>query len=134
MKTRLVTIFAAIAFLGITATCSAQGYPPAGTTPEQALVNAGFKVKPARTAEQRAQLHRLPDREVTAVNEQGTYYYLYADKQTGRLYCGTDAAYRKFKWYVQTQRDRENGALSYENKHHQITVTKIYGWAPFNEW
>ena len=130
MKTRL---FAAIAAVGLATICSVQAYGTANND-EQALINAGFKVKPATTAAQREQLQRLPDHQIATVNQNGTYYYVYADRSTGRLYCGTDLAYRNFKRYLETKRDLHEGSLSYEKKPERITIRTIHDWSPFDQW
>jgi homoserine trans-succinylase len=110
----------------------------ANTRSEQALLTAGFKVKPATTSEQRAQIRRMPENEFVTVNQNGKTYYLYADKRNDRLFVGDHWAYQAYKNNKENQKLRKQGAFVWEiqpnNPANNRTVVIWNSWPPFPTW
>lgn len=132
----LFAMFAAAALsLGLGA-CATQTSNVANSDMEQALLTAGFKARPATNAEQRQQLHTMPDNRFTIVNQGGQTYYLYTSN--GRLYAGNHWAYRAFVNNEKNNRMRRAGAFVFErdpsNRADNRTVVIWHGWSPFQQW
>jgi hypothetical protein len=103
-----------------------------------ALSTAGFKSRPAVTAAQRQQLRNLPVDRFTAVKQGGETYYLYPDKNHGRLFAGNQFAYRAFINNEKNNRMRRAGAFVYEtnpaDRATNKTVVIWHDWSPFQRW
>ena len=110
----------------------------ADTIQEQWLLYSGFRVKSASTARQRAQVRALSTNEFTAVEQNGTTYYLYPDKTNYRLYAGDQYAYRAYERYVKDKQLRAEGVfvrpIRYENKSDPRNVEIWQQWGPFPAW
>ena len=121
--------------LGSVATCNA-AVPD--TEQEQVLLSSGFRVKPAKTPAQRAQIRELADNQFTMVKENGNTYYLYPDKRENRLYAGDQYAYRAYEKYFKDKQLRKEGAFVFplhpENKSDNKTIQVWHGWDPFPAW
>jgi hypothetical protein len=118
--------------------CATQGNDVADTEVERALLNSGFKVRDARTAEQREHFRRMPDNQFTMVKQPENTYYLYPDKRDNRLYVGDQWAYRAYQGYVKNKHLRAQGVFVWEvnpsDRANNRTVEVWNGWAPFGEW
>ncbi len=105
---------------------------------EQTLLNSGFKVQPAKTPAQRAQLRGLPDKQFTMINQNGNTYYLFPDKQENRLYAGDHYAYRAFQNFYKNNRLRAKGVVLFEtnpaDRSTNRTIQVWYDWTPFDQW
>jgi hypothetical protein len=135
---KLIGTFAAAAFtLGLTV-CATQTSNAADTNTERALLSAGFKARPATTAEQRHHLRAMPEDRFTVVKQGGETYYLYVDKREGRLYAGNHWAYRAFINNEKNNELRRQGALVFEkdpsNRADNRTVVIWHDWSPFQQW
>src|SRR5438270_3821127 len=131
---RLTGIVSMIALSVIIPACATQSSDVASSQVQTALVQSGFKVKPATTAQQRQRLQNLPEHEVTTVKQNGETFYVWADKPNNQLYCGSEQAYRAYKNYREAQRQRQEGAITWVEEPRGVPVTVFYGWAPFREW
>ena len=120
------------------AACATETSNVAYTSMNGALLTAGFKARPATTAEQEQQLRNLPDNRFTMVKQNGEVYYLYPDKSQNRLYAGDHWAYRAFINNEKNNRLREQGAFVFEtdpsNRADNRTVVIWHGWSPFQQW
>ena len=118
--------------------CATQTSSVADTAPGPALLAAGFKVKPATTAEQRNHLGTLPDNRFKMVNENGQAYYLYADKKNEKLFVGNRYAYQAYINNVKNNQLRKQGAFVWEvdpsDRALNRTIVIWHGWSPFAEW
>ena len=110
----------------------------ADTVQEQWLLYSGFNVKSASTARQRAQVRALSSNEFTAIEQNGTTYYLYPDQKNYRLYAGDQYAYRAYQRYVKDNQLRAEGVfvrpIRYENKSDPRNVEIWHEWGPFPAW
>jgi len=99
------------------------------------LVANGFRVRPATTPAQREQIRTMTEDGFTIVKQGGKTYYLYVDRQTGKLYAGDEYAYRQYCRYVEMQRNRKAGAFVIDVKPRGTPViTDWHGFQPFREW
>lgn len=118
--------------------CATQTSSVADTPSEQALLTAGFKVRPATTAEQRTHLSTLPDNRFKTVNENGQPYYLYADKKDEKLYVGNRYAYQAYINNIKNNQLRKQGAFVWEvdpsDRALNRTIVIWHGWSPFEQW
>jgi hypothetical protein len=118
--------------------CATQTSDVANTNLGPALLAAGFKVKPATTAEQRNHLRTLPDNRFKMVDENGEPYYLYADKKHEKLFVGNRFAYQAYINNVKNNQLREQGAFVWEvnpsDRALNRTIVVWHGWTPFAEW
>ena len=105
---------------------------------EQVLLNSGFKVRPAHTPAQRAQLRALPDHQFTLVKQNGNTYYLYPDKKENRLYSGDHYAYRAYLNFYKNQKLRAKGVAVFPinpgDKSNNRTIQVWEQWSPFDQW
>ena len=105
---------------------------------DAALRTSGFKVRPASNAAQRREVHGMRDDEFTVVNQNGNTYYLWADKETNRLYVGDHWAYQAYQGFVRNRHLREKGVFVYElqpgDKPNNKTVDIYHDWSPFDRW
>ena len=103
-----------------------------------ALLAAGFKVRPATTAEQRSHLGTSPDNPFKIVNEDGEPYYLYVDKKHERLFVGNRFAYLAYINNIKNNQLREQGAFVWEvnpsNRALNRTVVVWPVWTGIAEW
>ena len=110
----------------------------ADTEQEQVLLSSGFKVKPANTGAQRAQIREMPGNQFTMVKQDGKIYYLYADKRDNRLYAGDEYAYRAYERHFKDKQLRAQGVFVYplrpENKSDPKNIKVWHGWDPFPAW
>jgi hypothetical protein len=134
----IIGAFAFAALIFWLPACATQTSNVADTGMGQALLVAGFKVRPATTAGQHNQLRALPDNRFTIVKQDGEIYYLYADKSQGRLYAGDHWAYRAFINNEKNNELRQRGAFVFErdpsNRADNRTVVIWHGWSPFQQW
>lgn len=114
--------------------CATQSASVASSSVRSALVQSGFKVRPAITSQQRQRLQALPEHEFTVVNQNGQTFYVWADKPNNRLYCGNEQAYANYKNYRIAKEQRESGAITWISEPRGIPVTVFEGWAPFGQW
>jgi hypothetical protein len=132
----LVGLFASAAVIFLLAACATQTSNVADNDMGQALLTAGFKVRPATSAEQQQQLHTMPGDRFTVVKQGGETYYLYTSN--GRLYAGNHWAYRAFVNNEKNNRMRKAGAFVFEkepsNRADNRTVVVWHGWSPFQQW
>jgi hypothetical protein len=123
-----------IAFSLFVPACATQSDVAARTDIQSALVQAGFKVKPATTAPQQRRLQRLPEHQFTAVTQNGEHFYVWADKANHRLYCGTEQAYHSYKQSQKLRRERESGEITWISEPGETPVDVFDEWAPFRQW
>ena len=64
---------------------------------ESLLSAAGFKIIPARTAEQQAHLAALKPDKITMVERGGTNYFVFPDVKNQVAYVGRDAQYQEYQ-------------------------------------
>jgi hypothetical protein len=81
---------------------------------EKALIISGFKTRHATTAEQRAQIRRLPATEFQEVKQDGTTYYVYASRRDNRLYVGDHWALEAYQGFVRNRELRKQGVFVFE--------------------
>ena len=132
----MISIVPIISVVTFVPACATQTSEVAKSEVQAALVQAGFKVKPATTAEQQQHLQSLPEHQFVAVREKGKKFYLWADKPNKRLYCGNQQAYAAYKDNRTAQQAQANGAFTYiaDPDGFAIPVTVYHDWAPFGEW
>ena len=103
-----------------------------------ALLAAGFKVRPATTAEQRTHLGTSPDNPFKIVNEDGEPYYLYVDTKHERLFVGNRFAYLAYINNIKNNQLRDQGAFVWEvnpsNRALDRTVVFWPVWTGIAEW
>ena len=135
---KAIGVFAIAAAIVWLSGCATQTSGVADTSVEPALVNAGFKVKPATTPEQRSHLSTLPDNRFKMVKENGETYYLYADKKNEKLFVGNRFAYQAYINNIKNNQLRKQGAFVYEvdpsERALNRTIVVWHGWSPFGEW
>ena len=131
---RLTGMLLITAFAILLSACATQSAGVASSGIQSALVESGFKVRPAVTSQQRQRLQTLPEHQFTVVTQNGGNFYVWADKPNNRLYCGDEQAYANYKNYRTAQRQRESGAITWIAEPRGIPVTVFYGWAPFRDW
>ena len=133
-----VGIFAIAAAIVCFSGCATQTSGVADTSAEEALLTAGFKVRPATTPEQRNHLSTLPDNRFKIVNENGAPYYLYADKKDEKLFVGNRYAYQAYINNKKNNELRKQGAFVWEvdpsNRSLNRTIVVWHGWTPFSQW
>lgn len=134
-RIRICAVAAASLFLS---GCATQTSNVTDTSSELALLNAGFKVKSAATAEQRNHVGSLPDNQFKMVNENGQPYYLYADKKDQKLFVGSRFAYQAYINNIKNNELRKQGAFVWEvdpsDKALNRTIVVWHGWSPFTGW
>ena len=88
---RVSSICVTAALFGIVSGCATT------VQTEDLLTGAGFKARPATTAEQQAQLKSLPARKVSSVQKDGKTYFVYPDAARNVIYIGQNAEYQRYK-------------------------------------
>ena len=124
-----------IGLIVFVAACATQTSEVAESDVQAALVQAGFKAKPATTAGQQQHLQSRPEHQFVAVREKGKKSYPGPTSQK-RLYCGNQQAYRAYKANRTAQQAQANGAFTYiaDPDGFAIPVTVYHDWPPFGEW
>jgi hypothetical protein len=134
----LIGMLAAATFILLMPACATQTGAVADTEMERALLSAGFKVRPATTAEQRSQLGRMPDDQFKTAKQNGETYYVYADKRDNRVYVGDRWAFQAYQGYLKNNNLRKQGAFVWEiqpgDKANNRTVEVWNGYPPFHDW
>jgi hypothetical protein len=134
----LIGMLAAAMFILLMPACATETGAVADTEMEQALLSAGFKVRPAAAAEQRNQLARMPDNQFKTVKQNGETYYVYADKRDNRLYVGDRYAFQAYQKYVRDNNLRKQGAFVWEvhpsDRSTSKTIEVWNGYPPFHDW
>ncbi len=136
---------AAIALFTFVPACAAQtrtaavdGNGLGDTEMERALVSSGFKVRRAHTSGQRSHISHLPGNQFQQVVQNGSTYYLYADKRDNRLYIGDQYAYRAYLGYLHNKKLRDKGVFVWEvrpaDRANNKTVEIWHGDSPFPPW
>ena len=132
----LTLTLAAVTLTGIG--CATASNSASDTEVEQVLLTSGFKVQPARTSSQRAQLRAMPDNQFATVKQNGQTYYLYPDKKDGRLYAGDYYAYRAYQGYFKNKDLRAKGVFVWPvqpgDKSNNKTIQVWHDWSPFSQW
>ena len=131
---KLVTLLSVTVAMFFVPACATQSPVAGPSNVQSALLQAGFKSKPATTAQQHQRLRSLTEHKFTLVNQNGETFYVWADKPNHRLYCGSEQAYRNYKEIRKAQYDRESGAFTWIPEPTNVPITVFYGWAPFREW
>jgi hypothetical protein len=131
---RLTCVIPVMALIVFISACATQTGSVASSDVQTTLVQAGFKVKTATTANQRQRIQAVPEHQFTVVKQNGQNFYVWADKPNNRLYCGNEQAYRAYKGYRKAQQQRQEGAITWVDEPRGIPVTVFEGWAPFREW
>jgi hypothetical protein len=129
-----ISIIPVMALIVFIPACATQTGNVASSDVQTALIQSGFKVRPATTHQQQEQLQRLPEHQFTVVKQKGENFYVWADKPSNRLFCGNEQAHRTYKEYRKAQRERESGAITWVEEPRGIPVTVFHGWAPFPAW
>lgn len=130
---RLIAILLAAGVATLISASAVKAVEPSGAGP--GLVANGFRVKSATTPAQRAQIRTMTEDGFTIVKQEGKTYYLYVDRQTGKLYAGDEYAYRQYCRYVEMQRNRKAGAFVIDVKPRGTPViTDWHGFQPLREW
>ncbi len=134
----LISVFAVVATVLWLGACVTQTSNVADTNMDGALLAAGFKSRPAVTPAQRQQLRALPDNRFTRVKQGSQTYYLYPDKNQGRLFAGNEWAYRGFVNNAKNNELRKQGAFVFEtdpsDPANPRPIVIWHGWSPFPEW
>jgi hypothetical protein len=132
---RVIGGFGVLALVLLLPGCATQSTGMADNATEQALIRAGFKVRPISTTAQRDYMHRMPDDRFTMVKQGGETYYLYIDRQDGRLYVGDRWAYRAYQGYLRNNNLRSQGVFVWEthpgDPANNRTVDVWPGYPPF---
>jgi len=109
----IVSIIPIISVIMFFPACATQTNGVAKSDVASALVQAGFKPKPATTPEQEQHLQSLPEHQFVVVRQHGQKFYLWADKPNKLLYSGNEQAYRAYKPIRRWQgRPRKAASLS----------------------
>lgn len=79
---------------------------------ESRLAASGFKVIPATTPQELAQLQGLAPGQLTLINRQGKEYYVYPDPSQNQIYVGTAANYQDYQSRIEIEQaaDADNRA------------------------
>jgi len=94
LPTALVTIsIAAIVALGTVTTGLAGG----SATKENLLAQSGFRLKTVTSQEQRADVERLPEGQVSAVTYHQKLYYVYRTTKPDQIYVGKQQQFDAYK-------------------------------------
>jgi hypothetical protein len=133
---RIVSIIPIISVIIFFPACATQTNGVAKSDLSSALVQAGFKEKPATTPEQEQHLQSLPEHQFVVVRQHGQKFYLWADKPNKRLYSGNEQAYRAYKTNHKVAGATPEGGVTFiaDPRGNAIAVTTYHGWAPFSEW
>ena len=109
---------AAMTMLAVVLGCASTP-PPAPLPNENALVAAGFKVVVAKSVLQEQHLQALPPGEITAMERNGTPFYVYPDPARNQIYVGTQkefAAYQKLQPNTPDPQARVNAQAAAGNR------------------
>jgi hypothetical protein len=131
---QLLGLLSAIALIVFIPACATETSVSGNSTIQSTLLYAGFKAKPATTAEQKERLRSLPEREFTLVNQNGKKFYVWADKPNNTVYSGSEQAYRNYKQVRDAQQYRQEGAITWVATPTTPKVVVFNGWAPFDQW
>ena len=136
---RIIGVVAAVALLlFLPATTKGAENNLGDTEMERVLITSGFKVRTAHTNGQRNHIGRLPGNQFQQVVQNGTTYYLYADKRDNRLYIGDHYAYRAYLGYLHNKKLRNRGVFVWEvrpaDRANNKTVEVWIGDSPFPPW
>jgi len=72
--------------------------PPAPPVPNESLLSAaGFKVVLAKTTQQQEHLRSLTPGQITAMERNGTPFFIYPDAAKNRIYVGTQKEYQAYR-------------------------------------
>ena len=132
----IVSIIPIISVIMFFPACATQTNGVAKSDVASALVQAGFKLKPATTPEQEQHLQSLPEHQFVVVRQHGQKFYLWADKPNKLLYSGNEQAYRAYKTNQKVAGATAEGGVTFiaDPRGNAIAVTTYHGWAPFSEW
>lgn len=128
-----LTLFATalLAFLCLGA-CATSGQ---GLSKEQLLSAAGFKAKPANTAEKMAELRKLPQLSFIQKERNGKQLTLYADAQGCRcLYVGDQSAFQAYLQEAVNQHEVvQTEAAATQGMNESAAAAEPFSWGPWGE-
>ena len=100
------------------------------TEKEDNLAAAGFVARPANTPERRDMLVRLPPHQFVQRTHDNTISYVYADPLVcGCLYVGSQAAYDRYKLYIQQKKLADERQLTA-----QMYSDSAWDWGAWGPW
>jgi hypothetical protein len=120
-STNLVAAALAVAVIWLAGGCA--------STPqtEDLLSAAGFKIVPASTPAQEAQLQKLPNHKISLVQKDGKEYFVYPDAKQNVLYIGQNAQYDRY------QKLREQHQLAQDRMETSL-MNSDPGWDVWGPW
>jgi len=105
---------------------------------EAVLQQCGFKAVPVTTPQQLQQMGTLPPGKISAVQRNGTRYYVFPDPSRHMLYVGRDQQYSLYQNYIFNQAENaqydaiskaDPSAAKYNNQVEVLSGTEgIAGW------
>jgi hypothetical protein len=106
-RANLIGLLIAFAVSALAVGCASTPPPPLD---ESALSAAGFKVVFAKTPQQQEHLRSLQPGQITAMERNGTPFFVYPDAAKNKIYVGTQKEYQAY------QRLRPNSGPSAQDK------------------
>jgi len=94
--TNLIALWIALTLSALVLGCATTPPPPAPPD-ETVLSAAGFKIVAAKTAQQQAHLRSLTPGQLTAMERNGTPFFVYPDAVKNKLYVGTEKEYQAYR-------------------------------------
>ena len=110
---KLLPIFPALALLLTPLMAPGCASKPSLTAQiESRLAASGFKVIPATTPQELAQLQGLAPGQLTLINRQGKQFYVFPDPSQNQIYVGTAANYQDYQSRIEIEEaaDSDNRA------------------------
>lgn len=98
----MLEMLGALAVAAVVTGCASAPPPPPD---ESQLAAAGFKVIVAQTAEQREHLQTLTPGKISAMQRNGTEYFIYPDAARNRIYVGMQKQYLAYRQLQPNQPD-----------------------------
>ena len=106
-----------------------------GLSKEQMLSAAGFKARPANTAEKMAELRKLPQLTFVQKERNGKQLTLYADAKGCRcLYVGTQSAFEAYLQEAVNQHEAaQTEAAATQGMNESAASAAVFNWGPWGE-
>lgn len=100
-SSRLLSALLAAVALAVAAGCASK--PSLTSKIESRLAASGFKVIPATTPKELAQLQGLTPGQLTLINRNGKDYYIFPDQAQNQIYVGTPANYQDYQSRIEIE-------------------------------
>ena len=95
-QTNLIGLLVTFVLSALAAGCAST--PLAPTPPDESLLSAaGFKVVVAKTPQQQEHLRSLTPGQITAMERNGTPFFVYPDAAKNQIYVGTQKEYQAYR-------------------------------------